>query len=142
MNFPHPGLLCAKFGLWFWIKGFLKLIHEILLNQYLSLEWGLHLKTSWISFTQGCFVSSLIEIVTLLLTKRFRCRLWNFCYFINFLMENMCNHLNTLYSSLLREERWNWPIENVKRSQWRTDERTTEHLSDQKSSLHLSARLR
>ena len=69
LNPLHPKMLFAKFG-WNWLRGsgkedFFKFVNVFsLFCNYLPLkkERGPSFEQTWIPFTQGCFVPSLVEI--------------------------------------------------------------------------------
>ena len=68
LNPLHQTMLCAilvEIGVWFWRRILFKFVNKFFLfPYYLPLQKGmaLHLKKILIPFTQGCFVSSLVEI--------------------------------------------------------------------------------
>ena len=69
-------MLCAKFG-WNWLSGsgvedlfnFIN-VFSLFRNVYLGKRWGPLFEQSWIPFTQGCFVPSLVEIGSVILEKK------------------------------------------------------------------------
>ena len=68
---PSPRVLCAKFGWklawWFWSRRFLNFVKVFsLFRNYLK---------TWILCTQGCFVSSLVEIGSVVPEKKMK--MWN-----------------------------------------------------------------
>ena len=74
LNPPHPRMLCAKFG-WNWLSGSGEVdfwISSMYFRNYLPLEKGvaLHLNKTWIPFTQGYFVPSLVESDSVVLEKK------------------------------------------------------------------------
>ena len=78
LNPLYPRMLCAKFG-WNWLSGsgeedFLNFVNLFLLFlNYLPLEkggGGPSFEQTWIPFTQGCFVPTLVEIGPVVLEKK------------------------------------------------------------------------
>ena len=64
-----------KLAQWFWRRRFLNIVNEFsLFRNYLPLEKGmaLHLNKTWIPFTQGYFVQSLVEIGPVVLEKKMK----------------------------------------------------------------------
>ena len=148
-------MLCAKFG-WNWLVGsredfnHRQCIFTILLLSPLGKERGPSFEQTWITFTQVCFVPSLVEIGSVVLEKKtFLISSMYFHYVIiisplgrawSFILTNL-NFLS-LRDTLCQV--WlHWPSgsgeedENVKRLQTdgRTDRRRT--TGDQKSSIEL-----
>ena len=78
LNPLHPRMLCAKFG-WNWLSGsgeetFLILsmyFHYFIIISPLKRTGPFNWKT-WIPFTQGCFVPSLVEIDPVVLEKKMK----------------------------------------------------------------------
>ena len=106
LNSLHQRMHCAKFG-WNWPSGsgeedFFNFVNVfLLLRYYLPLEKGraLHLNKH-ITFTQECFVPSLVEIDSVVLEKRFLLNFINvFFLFRNYLpLEKAWLYLNKLES--------------------------------------------
>ena len=119
---------------------------------FLISEWSLFVKP-WVSFTKGCFVTSLVEIGPVVLEKKmfkFRQCIFAICVIISPLKRAgpfIWTNLNPLHPRMLCAKfGWNWPSgsgeedENVKSlpTDGQTDRQTT---GDQKSSLELSAQV-
>ena len=64
-----------KLAQWFWRRRFLNFVNVFsLFCNYLPLKkgWGSSFEQTWIPFTQGCFVPSLVEIGPVVLEKRIK----------------------------------------------------------------------
>ena len=67
-----------KLDQWYWRRRFLKFhqcIYKISLLSLLGKECGPSLEETWIAFTQGCFVPSLVVIGSMVLEKK----IFNYC---------------------------------------------------------------
>ena len=80
LNSIHPRMLCAKFG-WNWPSGsgeedifvsWSSMYFRYFVFTPLGKGWGPSFEQTWIPSTQGCFVSSLVEIGTVVLEKKMK----------------------------------------------------------------------
>ena len=76
LNPLHPRMLCDKFG-WNWLSGSGEeffLISSMYFHYFVIISpWkraGPSFEQTWIPFTQGCFVPSLVEIGSVVLQKK------------------------------------------------------------------------
>ena len=71
LNPLHPRMLCAKFG-WNWLKGSGEEIFKFLQCILAISEWSPlpSFEQTWIPFTQGCFVPSLVKIGSVVLERK------------------------------------------------------------------------
>ena len=164
LNPIHSRMLCAKFG-WNWLSGYGEedfLILSMYFHYFViispSKRVGPSFEQTWIPFTQGCFVPSLVEIGPVVLEKKifkFHQCIFAICVIISpwkragpFIWTN----LNPLHLRMLCAKfGWNWfsgsgeEDENVKSLQTdgRTDRQTDRRRTtgDQKSSFELSAQV-
>ena len=73
LNPLHQGCILAR---WFWRKIFLNFVNVFLLfrkSSPLGKGRGLSFEQTWIRFTQGCFVPSLVEIGLVVRRRRWKC---------------------------------------------------------------------
>ena len=70
----HPRMLCAKFG-WNWPTGEKDFLISMYFRYFIIISprkrVGPTFEQTWIPFTQGCFVPSLVEIDSVVLEKNF-----------------------------------------------------------------------
>ena len=77
LNFLQPRILCANFN-YNWTSGSgedVQILSLSSVSSYLSplgKEWGLSFEQTWIHFTQGCSVPSLVEIGSVVLEKKMK----------------------------------------------------------------------
>ena len=112
LNPDHPRMLCAKFG-WNWPNGSKKMIFKFLQCIFaislLSPLWkgcDPSFEQTWIPFTQGSFMLSLVKIGPVVLKMKIFifCQCFSlFPYYLPFKMGLALhlNHLNSLHSRML-----------------------------------------
>ena len=143
LNPLHPRMHCAKIG-WNWLSG--SRAEDFLISSmyfcyfvYISSSF----EQTWIPFTQGCFVLTLVEIGLVVLEKRFLNLVDVFLLFHNYLpfKKGMVFHLNklefpsprdTLCQVWLKLALWFW------RRRWKCEKFTDGRTDD----AHLSFQLR
>ena len=80
LNPLHPRMLCAKFD-WKWVGGsgeedFSNIVNVFsLFRNYFpfGIGWGPSFEQTWIPFTQGCYVPSLVELAQWFWRRRWKC---------------------------------------------------------------------
>ena len=126
----------------------------MLFHNYLPLEKGvpLHLNT-WIPFTQGCFVPSMVEIGPLVLKRRFLKFVNVFSLYCNYLpleegkvlqLKNLESHSpkDTLCQVLLKLVKWFWRRRRRKCEKFTTTTTKTDNKQIVMKKAHLSLWLR